>query len=113
VHPSLGAKTLDQLIDKARKRPNEIMYASSGVGTSPHLSAELFALMTGVKLVHVPYQGSYQAMSDLMSGRTALMFAPAPTAIRRSNPAPSSPSRQRNSSGLVPRRTCRRWTNWA
>jgi len=81
VHPSLDAKTLDQLIDKARKRPNEIMYASSGVGTSPHLSAELFSLMTGVKLVHVPYQGSYQAMSDLMSGRTALMFAPAPTAI--------------------------------
>jgi tripartite-type tricarboxylate transporter receptor subunit TctC len=81
VHPSLGVKSLDQLIAVARSRPNEILYASSGIGTSPHLSAELFNLMAGVKLVHVPYQGSSQAMPDLITGRTSVMFMPAPTAL--------------------------------
>lgn len=81
VHPSLGVKNVAELITKARSRPNEILYASSGHGTSPHLSAELFNMMAGVKLVHVPYQGSSQAMSDLVSGRTLLMFTPAPTAL--------------------------------
>ncbi len=81
VHPSLGVKTLDELIAKARSRPNEILYASSGYGTSPNLSAELFGLMAGVKLVHVPYQGSSQAMQDLIAGRTSMMFVPAPTVL--------------------------------
>ena len=81
VHPSLGVKSLDQLIAMARSRPNEILYASSGIGTSPHMSAELFNQMTGVKLSHVPYQGSSQATSDLITGRTSVMFMPAPTAL--------------------------------
>jgi tripartite-type tricarboxylate transporter receptor subunit TctC len=81
VHPSLGVKSLDQLIAVARSRPNEILYASSGIGTSPHMSAELFNQMTGVKLSHVPYQGSSQATSDLITGRTSVMFMPAPTAL--------------------------------
>jgi tripartite-type tricarboxylate transporter receptor subunit TctC len=81
VHPSLGVKSLDQLIAVARSRPNEILYASSGIGTSPHMSAELFNLMAGVKLAHVPYQGSSQAMADLITGRTSVMFTPAPTAL--------------------------------
>jgi tripartite-type tricarboxylate transporter receptor subunit TctC len=81
VHPSLGVKSLKDLIAKARSRPNEIIYASSGIGSSPHLSAELFSMMAGVKLVHVPYKGSSQAITDLIAGRTSLMFAPAPTAL--------------------------------
>jgi tripartite-type tricarboxylate transporter receptor subunit TctC len=81
VHPSLGVHSLDQLTALAKSRPNEILFASSGIGTSPHLSAELFNLMAGVKLVHVPYQGSSQAMTDLIAGRTSVMFSPAPTAI--------------------------------
>jgi tripartite-type tricarboxylate transporter receptor subunit TctC len=81
VHPSLGVKSVDELIAKARSRPNEILYASSGNGTSPHLSAELFNMMAGIKLGHVPYQGSAQALTDLVAGRTAVMFAPAPTAL--------------------------------
>lgn len=81
VHPSLGVKTLDQLTALAKSRPNEILFASSGIGTSPHLSAELFNLMAGIKLAHVPYQGSAQAMTDLIAGRTSVMFSPAPTAI--------------------------------
>jgi tripartite-type tricarboxylate transporter receptor subunit TctC len=81
VHPSLGVKTMEELIAKARSKPDEIFYASSGNGTSPHLSAELFKLMTGTKLTHVPYQGSAQAMQDLIAGRTNMMFVPAPTAL--------------------------------
>ena len=81
VHPSLGVKTVDDLIAKAKSKPGEIAYASSGIGTSPHLSAELFSMMASVKLVHVPYKGSSQAMTDLMAGQTAMMFVPAPTAV--------------------------------
>jgi tripartite-type tricarboxylate transporter receptor subunit TctC len=81
VHPSLRVHSLDELRALAKSRPNEILFASSGIGTSPHLSAELFNLMAGIKLVHVPYQGSSQAMTDLIAGRTSVMFSPAPTAI--------------------------------
>lgn len=81
VHPSLGVKSVDELIAKVRSRPNEIVYASSGIGTSPHLSAELFSMMAGLKMVHAPYKGSSQAMTDLLAGRTSVMFVPAPTAL--------------------------------
>jgi tripartite-type tricarboxylate transporter receptor subunit TctC len=81
VNPSLGVKTVDELIEKARSHPDAIVYASSGVGTSPHLSAELFSMMAGVKLVHAPYKGSSQAMTDLLAGQTSMMFVPAPTAL--------------------------------
>jgi tripartite-type tricarboxylate transporter receptor subunit TctC len=81
VHPSLGVHSLDELTALAKSRPNEILFASSGIGTSPHLSAELFNLMAGVRLSHIPYQGSSQAMTDLIAGRTSVMFSPAPTAI--------------------------------
>jgi tripartite-type tricarboxylate transporter receptor subunit TctC len=54
-----------------------VLYASTGVGTAPHLAAELFAQRSGVKLVHVPYQGSPQAVTDLLAGRTTMMFSPA------------------------------------
>jgi tripartite-type tricarboxylate transporter receptor subunit TctC len=88
VHVSLGVKSMEQLIAKARSQPNEIAYASSGIGSSPHLSAELFSMMAGVKLVHVPYKGSAQAMTDLIAGRTSLMFAPAPTALSQLTSTP-------------------------
>jgi tripartite-type tricarboxylate transporter receptor subunit TctC len=81
VHPSLGVKSVAELIAKAKAKPGEIAYGSSGIGTSPHLSAELFGMMAGVKLTHVPYKGSPQAMTDLMAGQTSMMFVPAPTAV--------------------------------
>ena len=81
VTPALGVRSVDELIAKARSHPDEIVFASSGIGTSPHLSAELFSMMAGVKLVHAPYKGSSEAMTDLLAGRTAMMFAPAPTAL--------------------------------
>jgi tripartite-type tricarboxylate transporter receptor subunit TctC len=81
VHPSLGVKTLQELIALVKSKPGEIFYASSGVGTSPHLSAELFNLMAGVKMAHVPYQGSSQGINDVLAGRVPVMFSPASTAL--------------------------------
>jgi tripartite-type tricarboxylate transporter receptor subunit TctC len=82
VHPSTGAKTVPELVSLAKAKPGELSFASSGVGTSPHLSGELFNVMAGVKLVHVPYQGSAQAVTDLLAGRTAAMFSPASTVLQ-------------------------------
>jgi tripartite-type tricarboxylate transporter receptor subunit TctC len=81
VHPSLGVNSVADLIALAKSKPGEILFASSGVGTSPHLSAELFKLMTGVNLMHVPYSGSSQAVNDVITGRVPVMFMPASTAL--------------------------------
>jgi len=87
VHTSLGVASVDELIALAKKRPGELLVGCSGIGTSPHLSAELFNLMAGVKMTSIPYQGSSQAMSDLLAGRTMLMFTPAPTALSQKSSA--------------------------
>jgi tripartite-type tricarboxylate transporter receptor subunit TctC len=81
VHPSLGVENVRELIALAKSKPGEVLYASTGVGTAPHLSGELFAMRAGVKLVHVPYQGSPQAVTDLLAGRTAMMFSPASAVV--------------------------------
>jgi tripartite-type tricarboxylate transporter receptor subunit TctC len=81
VHPSLGVGSVAELIATAKRKPGEILFASSGVGTSPHMSAELFNMMAGVKLMHVPYQGSSQGINDVLAGRVPVMFAPASTAL--------------------------------
>ena len=81
VHPSLGVSSVADLIALAKSKPGEILFASSGVGTSPHLSAELFKLMAGVNLMHVPYSGSSQAVNDVITGRVPVMFMPASTAL--------------------------------
>ncbi len=80
VHPSLGVHSVRELIAYARARPDQVFYGSSGIATAPHLSGELFNQMAGVRLVHVPYAGSGQAMTDLLEGRVQVMFSPAPTA---------------------------------
>jgi tripartite-type tricarboxylate transporter receptor subunit TctC len=81
VHPSLGVGSVADLIKLAKARPQQIFFGSSGVGTSPHLSGELFNEMAGVKLVHVPYPGSAQAVTDLLAGRVQVMFSPASTVL--------------------------------
>jgi tripartite-type tricarboxylate transporter receptor subunit TctC len=81
VHPSLGVDSVRDLVALAKAKPGEVLYASTGVGTAPHLSGELFAMRSGVKLVHVPYQGSPQAVTDLLAGRTAMMFSPASAVV--------------------------------
>ncbi len=81
VHPSTGVSNVQELIALAKSKPGEILYASTGVGTAPHLSGELLSMRAGVKLVHVPYQGSPQAATDLLAGRVAMMFSPASAVI--------------------------------
>ncbi len=74
VHPSLPSKTVKEFIALAKSKPGQINYASSGSGTSIHMSAELFMMMTDVKMVHVPYKGSGPALIDLISGQVSIMF---------------------------------------
>jgi len=76
VHPSVAARSVPELVALTRGR-SELSYGSSGNGTAPHLSGELFNLMSGAKLVHVPYKGSPQAVTDLLAGRVQVMFSPA------------------------------------
>jgi tripartite-type tricarboxylate transporter receptor subunit TctC len=81
VHPSIPATSLQELIDLARRRPGQLNYASSGIGTSTHLCGELFKAMTSVDLVHVPYKGGGPAVADLLGGQVQLMFATLPTVL--------------------------------
>ena len=81
VHPSLGVTNVQGLIELAQKKPGQLNYASSGNGTSPHLSGELFNQIANIKLSHVPYKGSSQAITDVLSGLVPIMFSPASTAL--------------------------------
>ncbi len=74
VHPSLPAKSVKELIAFARRHPEEINFGSSGAGTLPHLSAELFNSMSGIKMVHIPYKGAGAAVTDVMAGRVPVYF---------------------------------------
>lgn len=81
VHPNVQAATTQAFIALAKAHPGQIYYASAGSGTSPHLAAELFKSMAGIDLVHVPYKGSPQALTDLLGGQTQAMFASLVSAI--------------------------------
>ncbi len=81
VHPSVPAKTVQEFIDHAKANPGKINLASSGNGTSVHLSAELFMAMTGVKMTHVPYRGSNPALIDMLSGQVQIMFDNMPSIL--------------------------------
>jgi len=74
VHPSLPVKTVRQLIVLAQERAGQLNYASSGSGGAPHLAAELFNSLAGVKLVHIPYKGSGPSFTDLLSGQVPITF---------------------------------------
>lgn len=74
AHPTVPAATVGELIVHARAKPGVLTYASAGVGSQPHLSAELFRKAAGVDIVHVPYKGSAQATVDVVGGQVHLMF---------------------------------------
>jgi tripartite-type tricarboxylate transporter receptor subunit TctC len=76
VNNNVPAKSVKELIDLARAKPDALSFASSGTGTSPHMSAELFKLLAGVQILHVPYKGSTAAHPDLLGGRVSMMFDP-------------------------------------
>ena len=78
--PKQAAKNIAELIAYAKANPGKLTYSSSGIGGGTHLAGELFASMTGTKLLHVPYKGSAPAMADLLGGQVNLMFSDAPTA---------------------------------
>ncbi len=81
VNPSVPVKTVKELIALAKSRPGKLTYASSGSGTSIHLSAELFKTMAGVDMLHIPYKGSAPAITDLISGQVNLMFDNLPSSL--------------------------------
>ncbi|HUF81236.1 MAG TPA: tripartite tricarboxylate transporter substrate binding protein [Burkholderiales bacterium] len=83
VHPSFPPKTVQELIALSKRRPGEVNYGSSGIGTSVHLSAELFQYMTGVKWTHVAYRGGGPGLVALLSGEVSLYFGNLPTMIRQ------------------------------
>src|SRR5262249_56976499 len=78
VHPSVGAKSIPELIELARREPGKLTYASAGVGSGIHLGTVLFEHMAGVKLTHVPYRGSGPALTDLIGGHVAVYFISLP-----------------------------------
>ncbi|MCF8166840.1 MAG: tripartite tricarboxylate transporter substrate binding protein [Rhodoferax sp.] len=74
VNKKLGVNNLHELIELAKAKPNELTFGSSGVGTSLHMSGELFKEMTGVQIRHIPYKGRAQSLPDLISGRISMLF---------------------------------------
>ena len=82
VHPSVQAASVQDLIALARRQPGVLFYGSSGLGTSPHLSGVMLAMMAGIEMTHVPYAGSAQAVTDLLAGRVNLLFSPAATVLQ-------------------------------
>jgi tripartite-type tricarboxylate transporter receptor subunit TctC len=81
VHPSLPAHSVAELIALARAKPGALSYASAGAGTASHLAGELFKAMARVDMLHVPYKGNVPAITDLLAGQTALIFATMPTVL--------------------------------
>jgi len=81
VNPSLGASALQDLIAMAKKKPGEIMYASSGQGSIIHAATELFNLKAGIKMIHVPYRGTGPALTDTLAGQTQVFFSSVATAL--------------------------------
>jgi tripartite-type tricarboxylate transporter receptor subunit TctC len=81
ANPSQPFKTVPELIAYAKANPDTLTFASSGNGTSIHLAGELFKVLTGVKMQHVPYKGSAPALADLMAGQTSIMFDNLPSSI--------------------------------
>ena len=81
VHPSVPAKSVQDVIDLAKKNPGKWTYASSGNGTSIHMSGAMFTQLTGTDIVHIPYKGSAPAITDLLAGQTNMMFDNIPSAL--------------------------------
>ena len=81
VHPSVPAKTVLEFIAYGKANPGKISIATAGIGSPHHLAGELFKLMTGVEMLHVPYRGGAPALTDLIGGQVQLMFSPLPESI--------------------------------
>jgi tripartite-type tricarboxylate transporter receptor subunit TctC len=82
VNPSVPVKTVPEFIAYAKANPGKISYASAGIGTPQHVSAEMFKLMTGVEMVHVPYRGAAPALQDLIGGQVQVMIDTTPASMQ-------------------------------
>jgi len=83
VHPSVPTQTVPEFIAYAKANPGKINYASAGNGTPQHVAGELFKMMAGVNMLHVPYRGAAPAVTDMISGHVQVMFDPMPTSIEQ------------------------------
>ena len=81
VNPSFPAKTVPEFISYVKSNPGKISYGSGGIGTSIHVASELFKMMAGVDMIHVPYRGGAPAMTDLMAGQVQVVFNPVPESM--------------------------------
>ena len=81
VNPRVPAKDVRELVEYARANPGKLSFGSSGTGAASHLSGELFKSMAGIDMLHVPYKGTGQAVTDLLAGQIEVMFAPAETVM--------------------------------
>jgi tripartite-type tricarboxylate transporter receptor subunit TctC len=81
VHPSIPAQTVKDLVALAKKRPGQLNFGSPGVGSSPHLTGELFKLITKTDIVHVPYKGNAEAITDLIGGQLSIVFTGVPPVV--------------------------------
>ena len=81
INPSLNITSIKALIAYAKTNPGKLRFGSSGLGSASHLSGELFASMAGIQMLHVPYKGTGQALTDLLAGHIDLIFAPAQTVM--------------------------------
>ena len=81
VNPSVPAKTVPEFIAHCKANPGKVGFASSGIGTPQHITAELLRLTTGVEMLHVPYRGGAPALTDLLGGQVQMMFSPLPESI--------------------------------
>jgi tripartite-type tricarboxylate transporter receptor subunit TctC len=79
VHPSFPARSVAELIAYAKAHPGEVNFGSAGIGTVGHVAGEYFAIATGIKLTHIPYKGTGQAITDLLGGHIPLSFSPIPS----------------------------------
>jgi tripartite-type tricarboxylate transporter receptor subunit TctC len=81
VHPSVPARNVKELVELAKQKPGQLNFGSPGVGSSPHLAGELFKMLTGTDIVHVPYKGNAEALTDLISGRVSIVFTGVPPVV--------------------------------
>jgi tripartite-type tricarboxylate transporter receptor subunit TctC len=81
IHPSVGARSVEELVALARSKPGVLTYASSGVGSSQHLAGALFTRLTGTQITHIPYKGSGQAVGDLLAGQVSMNFDTLPPVL--------------------------------
>ena len=110
VHPSLPVHSIKQLIALAKARPAQLNYASNGVGSSTHLATEMFVMMAGIRMVHVPYKGLSAATSDLLSGQVQVMFSSAVAMmpqVKAADGRRGGPARLRSGIVVRNRRACR------